>query len=55
MALLLGEDFNQLFGSFERSARRLEARDRRSSWRGGGRLLKKSPPGARYPFRAWSG
>jgi hypothetical protein len=28
MALLLGEDFNQLFGSFERSARRLEARDR---------------------------
>src|SRR5262249_31349599 len=28
MALLLGEDFNQLFGSFERSARRLETRDR---------------------------
>jgi len=28
MALLLGEDFTQLFGSFERSARRLEARER---------------------------
>ncbi len=28
MALLLGEDFNRLFTSFERRARRLEARDR---------------------------
>lgn len=28
MALLLGEDFNRLFSSFERTARRLETRDR---------------------------
>ncbi len=28
MALLLGEDFNQLFSTFERTARRLETRDR---------------------------